>query len=60
MNDCFCTFSDQEFELQLTRAHDDWMHTRVGFILEGSAKKTQVRFYHTGWPTPSAHWRTSC
>jgi uncharacterized protein YndB with AHSA1/START domain len=51
---------DQEFELQITRADGDWLHTRVGFILDGSAKRTQVRFYHAGWPQPNEHWRVSC
>ncbi len=49
-----------DFELQLTRAGPDWLGTRVGFHLERTAGATQVRFYHTGWPTPNEHWRISC
>jgi uncharacterized protein YndB with AHSA1/START domain len=49
-----------EFELQLTEAHPDWIGTRVGFHLERATEATQVRFYHTGWPTPNEHWRISC
>jgi hypothetical protein len=49
-----------EFELQLTRADPDWVGTRVGFHLERAGDATQVRFYHTGWPTPNEHWRISC
>lgn len=49
-----------EFELQLTEAHPDWIGTRVGFHLERATDATQVRFYHTGWPTPNEHWRISC
>lgn len=49
-----------DFELQLTRADPDWLGTRVGFHLERTADATQVRFCHTGWPTPNEHWRISC
>ena len=49
-----------DFELQVTRADPDWIGTRVGFHLEGARDATQVRFYHTGWPTPNEHWRISC
>lgn len=49
-----------EFELQLTKADPDWLGSRVGFHLERAAGATQVRFYHTGWPTPNEHWRISC
>jgi uncharacterized protein YndB with AHSA1/START domain len=51
---------DRAFELRLTRSLDDWLGTRVGFQLEPAAAGTQVRFYHTGWPGTSAHYRTSC
>ena len=49
-----------EFELQLTKAGPDWVGSRVGFHLEPVAGATQVRFYHTGWPSPNEHWRISC
>lgn len=49
-----------EFELEITEAHPDWIGTRVGFHLARTADATQVRFYHTGWPTPNEHWRISC
>ena len=48
-----------EFELQMLRAHPDWNGTRVGFRLQGD-ETTNVRFYHTGWPTANDHWRISC
>lgn len=51
---------ESEFELQLVRADPDWVGTRVGFRLEARADMTQVRFYHTGWPTANEHWRVSC
>jgi len=47
------------FELQVVAAHDDWMNTRVGVQLEGKGGTTNVRFHHTGWPTPNEHWRVS-
>jgi uncharacterized protein YndB with AHSA1/START domain len=49
------------FELQMTKAHPDWIGTRVGCELhaEGTGN-TRVLFYHTGWPTENEHWRVSC
>src|SRR5262249_55802268 len=38
------------FELELTRADEEWVGSRVGFALEGTTDVTQVRFYHRGWP----------
>jgi uncharacterized protein YndB with AHSA1/START domain len=49
-----------EFELEITKAGPDWLGTRVGFQLLARNNSTQVRFYHTGWPTPNEHWRISC
>ena len=51
----------QQFELEMTEAHPDWMGTRVGceLIAEGP-EQTRVRFYHAGWPQANAHWRVSC
>jgi uncharacterized protein YndB with AHSA1/START domain len=48
------------FELEMTRAMDDWMGTRVGFLLEDRPVLTWLRFRHTGWPGESEHYRTSC
>lgn len=48
------------FELRITRAHPDWLETRVGFALapaEGSV--TRVTFHHTDWPAANEHWRMS-
>ena len=49
-----------EFELQLTRAQEDWQGTRVGFVLEENDGVTQVRFHHSGWPEANDHYRGSC
>jgi uncharacterized protein YndB with AHSA1/START domain len=51
---------DSAFELRITRADNDWVGTRVGFQLDGSAGLTHVRFAHTGWPDANEHWRVSC
>jgi uncharacterized protein YndB with AHSA1/START domain len=48
------------FELKMVRADPDWLGTRVGFRLEDRSGLTQVRFYHTGWPSANEHWRVSC
>lgn len=48
-----------EFELQLTRAMDDWLGSLVGVRLEGTPTGTQVRFHHTGWSAPTEHFRIS-
>jgi uncharacterized protein YndB with AHSA1/START domain len=50
---------DSAFELQMTKADPDWVGTRVGCQLDGEST-TQVRFYHTSWPTQNEHWRISC
>jgi uncharacterized protein YndB with AHSA1/START domain len=50
----------ERFELTLTRADTDWTGTRVGFELSPASGGTQVRFRHTGWPTPNDHYRISC
>lgn len=47
------------FELEFTIASDDWIGTRVGFLLEGRGDQTQVRFHHTDWPELSEHFRIS-
>lgn len=50
---------DESFELELIRAMEDWMGTRVRFDLEPTAQGTLLRFSHTGWPDASEHYRTS-
>ena len=51
---------DKEFELELTSAMPDWVHTRVGFTLEDlGSGRTWVRFTHVGWPYEGEHYRTS-
>jgi len=49
----------RSFALELTRADEDWLGTRVGFTLTPSNGATMVRFSHTGWPSENAHFRTS-
>ena len=49
----------KEFELELTRALEDWVGSRVGVTLEPVATGTQVCFYHQGWAEASEHFRTS-
>jgi len=52
---------EREFELQLTKAHEDWMGTRVGCTLTAEGHgATRVLFYHKGWPSENQHWRISC
>jgi uncharacterized protein YndB with AHSA1/START domain len=46
-------------EWEMTKSDDDWRGTRVGFRLRPEGQGTQVEFYHTGWPSASAHYRTS-
>jgi uncharacterized protein YndB with AHSA1/START domain len=51
----------EEFELEITQAHEDWNGTRVGCQLAADGQAaTRVRFYHTGWPSDNEHWRVSC
>jgi uncharacterized protein YndB with AHSA1/START domain len=52
--------ADTEFELELTRADEDWRGTRLGFHLEEKDGATQVHFHHLGWPEENDHYRTSC
>jgi uncharacterized protein YndB with AHSA1/START domain len=51
---------DAAFELELFDSHPDWDGTRVGFRLAPQEGKTQLSFYHTGWPVANEHWRVSC
>jgi len=50
---------NEEFELELVEAMDEWMGTRVGFRLVPHGDHTQVSFWHTGWAEPTAHFRAS-
>ncbi len=49
-----------KFELELTQAQEDWLGTRVGFVLEERDGTTQVRFHHVGWPEANEHYHGSC
>lgn len=48
------------FEWTFLDADPDWMNTRVGFHLDGTDERTEVRFYHGGWHQENDHFRTSC
>lgn len=48
-----------EFELTMTVADDDWLHTRVAFDLEPTGGRTEVRFRHSGWPEANDHFSIS-
>lgn len=50
---------DSEFELEMTRADDDWRGTRVGFHLTPRGDGTWVQFHHTAWPGANEHYRIS-
>ena len=41
---------DKIFELKMTEADDDWLTTKIGFNLMDSQGRTDINFYHTGWP----------
>jgi uncharacterized protein YndB with AHSA1/START domain len=47
---------DSEFELQLTDAMEDWVKTRVGFVLTENDGVTTVQFHHIGWTELSQHY----
>lgn len=51
---------EKEFELEVVDAHEDWLYTRIGFLLIESNGVTQVRFHHTGSPVANEHYRVSC
>lgn len=50
----------REFEIEITKADEDWLGTRVGFVLQEQDGVTQVHFHHTGWPKSNEHHRISC
>jgi len=47
---------DSEFELELTDAMEDWVKTRVGFVLSEKEGVTTVQFHHVGWAEQSTHY----
>ena len=52
---------DREFELQVTKAQEDWQDSRVGCTLTPEANgATRVLFCHKGWPNEDEHSRVSC
>ncbi len=51
---------NREFELTMTDANSDWVNTRVGFSLNYNNGKTEVDFYHKGWPLKNKHYKISC
>jgi uncharacterized protein YndB with AHSA1/START domain len=51
---------DIEFELEMTKADNDWMGTHLGFHLAEKDGVTLVRFHHAGWPAANDHYRVSC
>jgi hypothetical protein len=46
-------------ELELTEAMPDWVHSRVGFVLEDRGHDTWVHFSHRGWSDANEHYRIS-
>jgi uncharacterized protein YndB with AHSA1/START domain len=50
---------NEEFELEMIEAMDDWLGTRVGFRLTSAGDHTRLSFRHTGWREVSPHFRTS-
>jgi hypothetical protein len=38
---------------------EDWIGTRVGFVLSEQNGSTNVEFYHTGWNGKSEHFKIS-
>ena len=53
-----CSPPDQ-FEWTMTSADQDWLGSRVGFLLSVDGPYTRVRFYHCGWPEDNNHFRRS-
>ncbi len=50
---------DQVFEWKMTEADADWLGTKIGFVLKPHQEKTEVNFYHTGWPQKNDHYKIS-
>lgn len=50
---------DSTLELRFSAADDDWLDTRVSFVLEEQEGVTWVRFRHEGWKEANEHHRIS-
>ena len=50
---------DEYFELEMTRADEGWIGTRIGIRLAPKTGGTEVRFAHTGWPSVTENFRVS-
>lgn len=48
-----------KFELRFTDAMEDWIGTRVGFVLKEQEGATNVEFYHAGWSAQTEHFKIS-
>jgi uncharacterized protein YndB with AHSA1/START domain len=48
-----------EFELEMTRADDDWIDTRVRIRLQPRDGGTWLQFAHTDWKSANEHYRLS-
>lgn len=51
---------ESEFELEIVSADQDWLGTRLGFLLQAKDDVTHLRFHHLGWPEANEHYRVSC
>jgi uncharacterized protein YndB with AHSA1/START domain len=47
------------FELEVVKADEDWVGTRVSFRFEPRGAGTWVRFSHLGWPSANEHYCVS-
>lgn len=47
------------FELQMTKADEGWMKTKIGFSLAEKNNCTEVSFYHKGWRNRSENYKYS-
>ncbi|MFZ7139511.1 MAG: SRPBCC family protein [Bacteroidota bacterium] len=47
------------FELEFVQSDLDWNGSKVGFLIEPDGEFTQLKFYHTGWPTLNEHFKIS-
>jgi len=47
------------FELQMTKADEEWTKTKIGFSLTAKNNFTEVGFYHKGWQDKSENYKFS-
>lgn len=47
---------NKKFELTRTNASEDWINSKIGFSLTYRDKKTELNFYHKGWPNKNDHF----